>query len=300
MKKAPVALAIGDIRWDDAPFGPCIGGTASIFAARLAALGIVVRFAGVVGEAQQGEAVIKELAASGVDTSLVQKHPSLATERAVVEFLEDRTPVITTRARGAAENFEVTDELVAFADESEVLFWSSPTQRGDITGSNFRKFLEVCPSSFKVFDIDCAFVVPTREELEVALGVASVAHIRGRDISTVCEILGLPELEPGLLAPAITERFGVSYCVIADPLAGALISSIAGEQVGMDIVAPSEGDLLGWHEAFLAAFVYHVFQGSTLARCCEAAARYADSVAATEGALSSLADSEIALIKARG
>jgi hypothetical protein len=112
--------------------------------------------------------------------------------------------------------------------------------------------------------------------------------------------LGLPELEPGLFAPAITERFGSSYCVVADPFAGALISSIAGELVGLDRVRPDTVDIRGWHEAFLAAVTHHVFRGSSLSRCCAAGMQYGDLSAMNSGALAMVGPESLALVTASG
>ncbi len=297
MRKDPHTLALGDIRLDSTPAGPSLGGGAATFAARLAALGRTVRCVGVVGTDSQGEGLLAELSSWGVDISLVQQHSYEATEVAGFETLIDGSFVMRSRQRGAGACLELTQQLREAVDEADIFFWSSATQRDPGTGSAFKALLDASPPSFKVLDIDCSVVIPTRDELEVGFAVASVAHIRGRDISTVCEILGLPDLEPGLLAPAITERYGVSYAVLADPLQGALISSIAGEQVGIDLSKESREDLLGWHEALLAGFVHHVFAGSSLTRCCGAATQYAQAVAATRGSVSRVSDLELESVK---
>lgn len=285
MKKDPLILALGDIRFDVRLDGSFLGGAATAFAARCAALGRKTRCAGVVGADSQGERALSELSSWRVDTSLVQRHPTEATESVEIETQSNGAFSVRSRIPGAGAHLELTPELRDAVEEVDIFFWSSGTQRGSKTGDTFRALLEVSPPSFKIFDIDCSIVVPTRDELEVGLAVASVVHIRGGDMSTVCEILGLPDLEPGLLAPAITERYGASYAVIADPLEGTLIASIVGEQVGIDLSKEPREDLLGWHEALLAGFVHHVFMGSSLARCCGAAVEYAQVVAATRGAV---------------
>jgi sugar/nucleoside kinase (ribokinase family) len=300
MKKDPVTLAVGDIRWETTLAGVSLGGSAAVFAARLSALGRKVRCAGILGADKRGDAALAELASWHVDAELVQRHPSEVTEEAQLEIRSDGTSVVRSHTRGAAANLAWTPELQDAADEVDILFWSSETQRDPISAATFKKFIDGCPPSFKVFDIDCAAGVPTQAELEAGLAVASVAHIRGRDLAIVCRVLGLPDLEPGLLAPALTERYGVSYAVLADPLQGALISSIVGEQVGMELTRESAGDLLGWHEAFLAGFVYHVFLGSSLARCCGAATQYAQAVGATNGAVSRISNLEIESVKIGG
>jgi sugar/nucleoside kinase (ribokinase family) len=50
----------------------------------------------------------------------------------------------------------------------------------------------------------------------------------------------------------------------------------------------------------LAGFVHHVFLGSSLARCCSAAAEYAQAVAATKGAVSPLSASTLESVKTSG
>lgn len=297
MRKDPLTIALGDIRLDSTPSGSSLGGAGATFAVRLAALGRTVRCAGVIGMDSQGDGLLSDLSSRRVDTSLVQRHAYEATEVAQFETLSDGTFTMGARVRGAGACLELTQELRDAVDEADIFFWSSVTQRDPGTGSALKALLDASPPSFKVFDIDCSVVIPTRDELEFGLAVASVAHIRGRDISTVCEILGLPDLEPGLLAPAITERYGVSYSVLADPLQGALISSIVGEQVGIDLSGESREDLLGWHEALLAGFVHHVFVGSSLARCCSAATEYAQAVAVTMGSTSRVSDLELDSVK---
>ena len=70
--------------------------------------------------------------------------------------------------------------------------------------------------------------------------------------------------------------------------------------MGLDIFRQTTVDLIGWHEALLAAFVHHVFNGSSLMRCCGAGMQYGDAVAATPGALAPLSEDVLALIKDLG
>jgi sugar/nucleoside kinase (ribokinase family) len=203
-----------------------------------------------------------------------------------------------TLGSGKHLDIEVTPELISDSQSADILYMSSATQ-GEVTaGATLRSVLESAGPSFKIYDIDCGQRVPTREELEAGLSVASVVHTRGEEVPTLCEVLGLPELEPGLFAPAITERFGSSYCVVADPFAGALISSIVGELVGLDRVRADTVDIRGWHEAFLAAVSHHVFRGSSLSRCCAAGMRYGDLSAMNSGALPMVGPESLALVTA--
>jgi fructokinase len=300
MRKDPLILSFGDIIWDQRPSGLSLGGSAATFAGRVAALGRTVRLVGAVGADEAGDRALRELQSFGVDTALVQKAPGLSTSVAQTLVSSDGTPSCSPAGAGASGAVQENSELLATAEYVEVLYWNSSTQREPVAGATLKEFLRCGPPSFKVYDVDCSWHLPTREDLENSLEVASVVSLRGRDISKVCELLGLPDLEPGLLAPAMTERFGVSYCTVSDPLAGALISSIAGEQVGLDLFRQTTVDTLGWHETFLAAFVHHVFEGSSLMRCCGAGMQYGDAVAATAGALAPLSEDVLALVREPG
>ena len=169
MKKDPLTLALGDIRWETTPTGTSLGGAAAAFAARLAALGRSVRCAGIVGADSRGDNALVELAAWRVDTALVQRDIAEETESVQLDVLDDGTSVVRSHTRGAAANFAWTPELQEAADELDVLFWSSVTQRDPISAETFSRFLEGSPPSFKVFDIDCASGIPTQGELEAGL-----------------------------------------------------------------------------------------------------------------------------------
>ena len=300
MRKNPLTLSFGDVTWDQLPTGLSLGGSAATFAGRLAALGRTVRLVASVGGDEAGDRALRELQSFGVDVALVQKHRGLCTSVTQAVVTSDGTTTYFSASAGASGVIEENPELLDAAGDVEVLYWNSSTQREPQAGATLKKFLSISPPSFKVYDVDCSYQLPTREDLEASFEVASVVSLRGREISKVCQLLGLPDLEPGLLAPAITERFGVSYCIVSDPLGGALVSSIAGDQVGLDIFRQTTVDLIGWHEALLAAFVHHVFNGSSLMRCCGAGMQYGDAVAATPGALAPLSEDVLALIKDLG
>jgi sugar/nucleoside kinase (ribokinase family) len=298
MRKIPTALALGELRWEYVQDAQTLGGNATIFACRFAALGHTTRLAVPIGCDEPGDRAREILQSYGVDVSLLQSDPMGATNRVECAVAAEGRVFYQTLGSGKHLELEVTPELISDSQSADILYMSSATQ-GEVTaGATLRSVLESAGPSFKIYDIDCGQRVPTREELEAGLSVASVVHTRGEELPTLCEVLGLPELEPGLFAPAITERFGSSYCVVADPFAGVLISSIVGELVGLDRVRADTVDIRGWHEAFLAAVAHHVFRGSSLSTCCAAGMRYGDLIAMNSGALAMVGPESLALVTA--
>ncbi len=288
LKSEPRVLSLGDLRWDHLIQGPHLGGSAAAFACRMAALGRCVEFAGAVGADAYGKEAVAQLSGYGVQTSLVQVDRQLPTSEARIEVSSDGIPLYLSRSNDAAGQLAETRALMNRADEFDVLYFNSFIQSSVVSGTTLQKFISLSPPSFKVYELCGMAPETTRPHLEAAFEVASVVCLRGEDVSDVCAILGLPELEPALLAAAIPERYGVSYCVVANPRQGAIVASIVGEQVFVASHQSDPVDLLGWHEAYVAGFVHHVLRGSNLERCSTAGMQYADMVAQVRGACAPL------------
>lgn len=184
------------------------------------------------------------------------------------------------------------------AGDFEVLYCNSYTHTALVAGTTLQTFLNRCGPSFKIYDVRCEARAVTVEALDAALQIASVFRVSGEDVPIICQLLGLPVLEPELFCGAITERFGVYYCLVTDPFKGSVVSSILGEQISIAPHLSKVVDLLGWHEAYLAGFVHHVQKGSPLERCAVAGVHYADLVAATHGAMQPCAASDVEKVKA--
>jgi len=272
MGRNPNALVLGELRSEHAQGARTLGGSAVHFACFFAALGHDVQLAARVMGSEEGARDIDLLQAIGVDTTLLQRE-------GIGSFFHAPTSEVPHMDSDDILELAVSPGLLSSGLEADIVFFSSFTQGGSVSGDTLTKFLSHNGPSFKIYDIHCGKRLPIREHLEEGLSVASVAHVRGCDIPILCDLLGLPHLEPGLLAPALTERFGVSYCVVTEPREGALVSSIVGEQIGVDSVQKDLISTRGWHEAFLAAFTHHVFCGSPLSRCCVAGMRYGDFIA---------------------
>jgi fructokinase len=287
MKKTAAILAIGDVRWEHSGSDRTLGGSAAAFAVRLSALNRTVEIAGVVGRDDAGDEALRLLEGCGVGVSLVQRRADLPTE---THSVDQPTP------RPLSAELLPQHELLERAEAFEVLYFSSRLQEFPTSGDTLRAFLAASPPSFKVYDVSCAGGVPKLASLEQGLEVASVIHLRRSELADVCSVLGLPVMEPGLVSAAIPERFGVSYCIITDPHEGVVVTSIVGEQVSVAPHLSHVVDLLGWEEAFLAAFVHHAMKGSSLERCCLAGMHYADLSASGKGALHSCSKEDLAAI----
>jgi len=288
VKSEPRVLSLGDLRWDHLVQGPHLGGSAATFACRMAALGRYVEFAGAVGADAYGEEAVARLSTYGVQISLVQVDTQLPTSQARIEVDSDGIAHYLSRSTDAAGQLSETPALMNRADEFDVLYFNSFIQSCLVSGTTLQKFISLSPPSFKVYELCGIAPETTRPHLEAAFEVASVVSVRREDVPGVCAILGFPELEPALLAATIPERYGVSYCVVADPRQGAIVASIVGEQVVVESHQSDPVDLLGWYEAHLAGFVHHVLRGSNLERCSTAGMQYADMVSQFRGACSPL------------
>ncbi len=297
--KDPV-LVIGDIRWDKLPVGERLGGWGAAFAYRLAALGHSVCVAARVGEDAAGDRATQELKLLGVHTTLVQRDPTLPTSSGEVSIGEGGRPQYLSLSHAAATQLAERPELIDKAGDYEVLYCNSYLDASLVAGTTLQAFLSRCGPSFKIYDVRNEGKTVTAQALQAALQIASVFRINAEDVPGACEALGLPILEPDLFGSAMTERFGVYYCVVSDPFKGSVVTSILGEQIAIAPHLSKVVDLMGWHEAFLAGFVHHVQKGSPLERCAIAGVHYADLVAATHGAMQPCSLLELEKVKASG
>lgn len=286
MKKSATILAIGDLYWEPTTSGRSLSGSAAVFAARLAALTRTVDIASVVGRDGDGDEARRCMEELSVGVSLVQRHSTLPTQ--VVAATASNVPL--------SAYLDSQPELLERAETYDVLYFSSRLQEYSTSRETLRKFLAVSPPSFKVYDVLCSGGVPQLESLTAGLEVASVLHLRRAELPVVCSVLGLPEMEPGLLGSAMPERFGVSYCVITDPREGVVVTSIVGEQISVAPHLTKVVDLRGWEEAFLAAFVHHAMKGSSLERCCVAGMHYGDLSASGMGPLHPCSKEDLAAV----
>lgn len=285
MERYPSILVIGDIRWEDLPTGTSLGGWGASFALRLAELGRVVELATVIGKDDEGERALAEVEFRGVRTSLAQRDVMMPTSSAVVRLTEERLPRYDSIRHAAAGQLAQQPGLMGSVDSFEVLYFNSYIQERHVAGTTLQEFLSMSGPSFKIYDVQCDSEIPKLASLEAGLSVASIAHVRAEDLSKLCVLLGLPLVEPEVIAPLFVERFGVSYALITDPFSGGVVSSIVGETARFPSVLTKVIDLAGWHQAFLAGFVHTIQKGSALTSCCSAGVHFADLVAGTRGAM---------------
>jgi sugar/nucleoside kinase (ribokinase family) len=291
-------LAIGDVRWETVQGEPRLGGWAAGFASRLAALGRRVDIAAAVGTDEAGSKAIQELLSLGLGTHLIQRVSDFATDSANVEISGEGIPTYRSLQLAAGGEVAARQDLMDVVNDYEVLYCNSYIHNSVVAGRTLQGFLDASPPSFKIYDVRMTGAPFARPALEAALGFASVFRVTSDDVPTLCQDLGLPFLEPEFFATAITERYGVSYCLVTDPLMGSAISSIVGEQISVPHCVSQVRDLLGWHDAFLAGFVHHVLLGSSLERCCLAGVHYADVATQASGAINHSSPEDITAIKA--
>lgn len=283
MEQRPSVLVIGDIRWETFPTATFLGGWAASFALRLCELGRPVELVTTIGKDEAGERALAEVEFRGVGTALAQRDVMMPTSSAVVTLTAERLPRYESIRHGATGQLAQQPSLMRSVDGFEVLYFNSYTQERIVAGTTLQEFLSMSGPSFKIYDVQCDSEIPTLQSLEAGLAVASVVHLRSEDLSKLCVLLGLPLVEPEVIAPLMVERFGVSYAVITDPFRGGVASSIVGETVRFPSALTKVLDLAGWYQAFLAGFVHAIQKGSPLTACCSAGVHYADVVAGTLG-----------------
>jgi sugar/nucleoside kinase (ribokinase family) len=279
-------LVVGDLGWDVFPGFTQLGGWAGTFAYCSHLLGEKVLLASSVGRDPDGTSATEGLAQSGIDTRLIQVDCDVPTQRCAVGPFSDGTRCVELPRRAACDFILKKPELVAEALHTEAFYFNSRGLRLSGTRTCISDLLETMPKSCTVFDARDPRMLPPNSLFEHCMRHSRILHFTVEDTAAMCELLGLPELEPGLLCAAVVERFRLKACLASSPTLGAYGAS---EEAG-ELYHPAEKAALypaaGWHAAFLSGVLSRHITGESLLESCQFGLQYAGLLTARrEGAL---------------
>ena len=278
-------LVWGELLWDRFPDGDRLGGAPANVAWHLAQLGTAVALVTRVGDDGAGRAAIEQLAAIGVDTSLVQVDPERATGEVTVT-VEGGEPRYRLHAGRAWERIELTPAVVERLVAARALVHGTLAQRTPDGLASFGAVLAAAsPRVLRVCDPNLRPTSPAPGDdaaMSQALAAADVVKLGEREVEQVRARLGHADPVAWLLARgarlvAVTRGAGGSTwyappAVLSTPLDVAAVAAAPG------------GDNVGCGDAYVAGMVHGLLAGWPWPRIGRLAAAIAAEVAAARGA----------------
>jgi sugar/nucleoside kinase (ribokinase family) len=293
-------LVVGDLGWDLLPHSRQLGGWATTFAHYANLLGHDVALASSLGKDIAADGIAEELLRIGLDTSLIQVDSDIATQVVSVSFRDDGTPIYEPSGKCACEFITKTPALIAAALKTDVIYYNARGLRLSGTRMCISDLCELTPHACRVFDSRGTSLVREYSHIHQSLLNARVVYVSFDEITHLCRLIGLPELEPALLCSALVERFPVDVCLVGAAGLGVYASSRQSQEAYHATQLNASAFRVGWHESFLAGFItcyYHTMDHTMdLETCCALGIRYAEVLATRTGSLSRWSRADISAI----
>ncbi len=270
----------GELLWDVFPDARRLGGAAANVAYHVAALGDRARLVSRVGDDEAGHAAIAELAAHGVDTSLIQIDPQHATGRVDIT-VQDGEPRYAIAEQAAWDRITLDDAAREAVQSADVLVYGTLAQRTVLgQGALADALAATRPACLRLCDLNVRPPFATEAVIDGAIARATAVKLNEHEAQRLCDATGTRDAIATLL-----DR-GVTLVALTRGARGATLATRTErvEHAGFP-ASSADGDSVGAGDAFAAVIAHCLPRGVALAELVERANRYAAHVASKRGAM---------------
>jgi len=284
-RPAPSILVLGEVLWDIFEHSTALGGAPLNFAAHAKRLGFAPLLISAVGADSLGEAARTEIAALGLDASLLQTTRRFPTGIARVELgHEDQTRFVIERP-AAYDAIVVRDEHIAqIAQRAPVclyhgtLFVSGPQGKALLD-----RFLAALPAATRFYDLNLRTGQYSLPLVMDMLELADVVKLNEEELDIVHKFARLPSELEGFCREG-SKRYGWKAVCVTLGARGCAMR--CGDEY---VEAPGHrvkvADPVGTGDAFAAAFLHGLISEWPVPKIAEFANRIGAVVASRHGAI---------------
>ncbi|MCB0352149.1 MAG: carbohydrate kinase [Bdellovibrionales bacterium] len=292
-------LSFGELLWDMLPSGKVLGGAPANFALRVSELGEVVRVCSRVGDDALGKEALSLLRELGLSDDLVQKDPSTPTGTVDVTLSQTGTPSYTINRGVAYDEIELTDELVRFATQANLICYGTLVQRSQKTRETLYSLLEAAqPDAEKFYDVNLRKDCFSADTVRNSLKYSSIFKLNDEEVPVVCELLGLSAMEPIAFLRDAIERFSLNACLVTLGHRGLIAGSKSGQVVYVPGFQVSVTDSIGAGDACSAGFAVEYLRSGELRAAGELGNALGALVSSKTGGMSRVTADELRTIQA--
>jgi fructokinase len=277
-------LVFGDLLWIHEASRLVLGGCAASFSFRLDSLGTRVAFVSRVGKDELGARAMQELDDLGMSTRWLQIDPliptiSLSSARGLATSLATAQEAPDASVPYAPFDHIVAEEpILELADQAKAIYFNALSCREPVSKLSLREVVSRSITPRKIFDIRLRPGAYSPESIPPGLEIADVAFIRTEDLSTLCDLTGVPNMESDLVCNVIVERFDLTACIAIDPVGGVVGASRSDENFVIPPSSLRSTISAVWEDAFRAGCVHKLLESVDLKICCDFGRTYADSI----------------------
>jgi fructokinase len=262
-REAMLAVGVGEILWDRLPGGDEIGGAPFNVISHLARFGYPAVYLTGVGQDAAGDAALAEMAARGIDTSLVRRPADLPTGLAEVTVGPTGSPEFALRKPAAFEQWSDDSVLARAAGlEPAFLVYGTLAQLRPQAQPALRALVGHAAGALRLFDVNLRPGWWTVEAVAELVPLATVVKLSEFEARELAPALGLSFADgaPDAFCRGLADRHGLrGVAITAGPDAASLL--LDGQFVQAAPPRSEVVDAVGAGDAFAAGLLDAIGQG---------------------------------------
>lgn len=265
-------LSFGEVLWDIFPTGNFIGGAPFNFAAHFVKQGGNAAMLTGVGADELGLAAIKEFESKGVKTEYVSVLKDYPTGRCLVSFDQNNMPSYEIVANTAIDRISTDFD---FENKYNLLYFGTLALREEYNRASIEKIIKNNRFDEVFLDINVRKPFINKENVEFALGKATIVKISDEELPLICDYLFGKALDYKTAAKEIAKLFrNLEIVLITLGSKGAYCFDVLGNtEHSCGIVEKPVASTVGAGDSFSAAFLYSLMKGEDIDSCLKIASK---------------------------
>jgi len=288
-EQSPVVVGLGEILWDVFPDGPRFGGAPANFACHVAALGGNSQIVSAVGRDELGQRALAELDNRHVGTRAVHRHQRRPTGTVTVSLDADGQASYEFAADTAWDALPWSEDLARLAERTLAVGFGTLGQRSKCSRETIRRFVVATPATaLRVFDVNLRPPFVSDSVILESLTLSNVLKLNDEELPAVAALCDLSGSDVEVMRK-LAEKFALRAVALTRGPDGAVLlrDGQISEHPGIETRVV---DTVGAGDAFTAALVLGLLDGSDLGAINRSACRVAAFVCTQSGAAPQLPD----------
>ncbi|MFM7318517.1 MAG: carbohydrate kinase family protein [bacterium] len=279
----PLLIGLGELLWDLLPTGPMLGGAPANFAVTARSLGASAAVVSRIGNDENGNKALAQLAKLGLNVDQIQVDPNRPTGTVSVSLNDFGHPQYTILENVAWDFIHNLSTTLNLAQSADSICFGSLVQRSETSRRSIHEILEAMnPGALRIFDVNLRQDYFSRAVLERSLELCNVLKISDEELPRFADCLGLEGSQEVVL-----QYLGSKYHLLMTALTrgskGSLL--VRGDERSDHPGVPTQvADTIGAGDAFTAAMALGIMAGLGLDETNDRANRVAAFVCSQHGA----------------
>lgn len=256
-------LSLGEVLWDLFPDGEQFGGAPANFACHAAIHGAEVTMGSAVGDDERGHKAIKRLCEHGVDVSLIQTTPGIATGTVRIELDDTGKPTFSIENDVAWDQLSWNQELSDHSLTADAVYFGTLGQRSLCSRNTIRHALEnaISASVPRVLDVNLRPPFFDKQLIRDSIHLASILKLSDEELGEVCGACDVKlNGNPSEALRALAIQYKLDVVVMTKGAEGATLVTV-DEVLHQPGIATNVIDTVGAGDSFAASFLIGELEG---------------------------------------